>query len=229
MHPPLTHPTRAGHLQYNYIHARTRNVVERAFGILKGRFRILLKMMVFTKREASRGEKGGIMWRNKQVINACVRLHNWLILNPAQDVADNAERIAREEADFIATAQRVEEEAEAERNAKDAQRAARPAAAAPAAGGGGHSDDDYDDGDGGALHKEKDSADSEGDVVDARDGGDGGGEGELEGGEFSWDAKDLKPNKKVANSARDKLCAIFFNQRCSLLDSRKRKRDGDVY
>ncbi len=67
--------------QYNWIHARTRNVIERAFGLLKGRFRILLNPMKFWKRGAVAG-KSSINFRSKRVVYVCVQLHNWLLTHP---------------------------------------------------------------------------------------------------------------------------------------------------
>lgn len=61
---PLRHPETARERQYNSAHTRTRNLIERTFGILKRRFAVLDKCLR-TKFSTS-----------KRIITACVILHN---------------------------------------------------------------------------------------------------------------------------------------------------------
>ncbi|XP_047543246.1 putative nuclease HARBI1 [Vanessa atalanta] len=64
---PVLRPRTESEQQYNYSHIRTRNVIERCFGVLKQRFRILLEVM--------RGSYSTI----KTTIVACAVLHNLAI------------------------------------------------------------------------------------------------------------------------------------------------------
>lgn len=65
---PVLRPRTEEERRYNHQHIQTRNVVERCFGVLKQRFRILLEVM--------RGSYATI----KAIIVACVVLHNLAIL-----------------------------------------------------------------------------------------------------------------------------------------------------
>jgi hypothetical protein len=51
---------------FNHAHAQVRNVIERSFGVLKMKFRILLNMPRFPERKRTR------------VIVACMTLHNFI-------------------------------------------------------------------------------------------------------------------------------------------------------
>lgn len=65
--PAFKHSTTAGSARrkrFNRIHARTRNIIERAFGRLKQRFRVLMKPQMLLVRNVA------------QVITACCVLHN---------------------------------------------------------------------------------------------------------------------------------------------------------
>ncbi|XP_035433454.2 putative nuclease HARBI1 [Spodoptera frugiperda] len=64
---PVLRPRNEAERRYNYSHIRTRNVIERCFGVLKARFRILLEIM--------RGSFNTI----KTTIVACAVLHNLAI------------------------------------------------------------------------------------------------------------------------------------------------------
>ncbi len=53
--------------RYNFSHVRSRNVIERCFGVLKQRFQCLLKGMLLKPRKSC------------EVVVACVVLHNFLL------------------------------------------------------------------------------------------------------------------------------------------------------
>ena len=64
---PITNPTTDGQIKYNISHMKSRNVIERAFGVLKMRFRCLdssAGMLMFSPERACR------------VIISCFILHN---------------------------------------------------------------------------------------------------------------------------------------------------------
>ena len=72
-HRQLTESERA----FNYAHSRTRTVVERAFGRLETRFRIL--------HDAVEGNVGGVV----ETVTACMTLHNLaILLNDTDDFVD---------------------------------------------------------------------------------------------------------------------------------------------
>jgi len=79
---PVTNATTAAELRYNKKHAQTRNTVERAFGLLKMRFRCLHKT-------------GGCLQSPPQgcakVISACTVLHNICIQNAVPAPTDEFE------------------------------------------------------------------------------------------------------------------------------------------
>lgn len=66
---PITNPTTNQERKYNKIHASARNCIERAFGVLKTRFRCLSKHRVlhYTHETAA------------DIINCCVILHNIML------------------------------------------------------------------------------------------------------------------------------------------------------
>lgn len=82
---PLTNPITEGQKLYNKSHKKGRNPIERCNGVLKTRFRCLLKERVLRYRP----EKVGL------IINACAVLHNILTKNrvpiPDEVIADNVE------------------------------------------------------------------------------------------------------------------------------------------
>jgi len=51
---------------FNHAHAKVRNVIERSFGVLKMKFRILLNMPSFPEKKQAR------------IIVACMALHNFI-------------------------------------------------------------------------------------------------------------------------------------------------------
>ena len=65
--------------KFNYELSRARSCIERAFGLLKGRFRILFKKMEFSPRQAA------------TIFTVCCMLHNILQRNGEQE----------EEGDFV--------------------------------------------------------------------------------------------------------------------------------
>jgi len=84
---PIANPTTAAEVRYNKKHSQTRNTVERAFGLLKMRFRCL-------------HQTGGCLQsppqRCAQIITACAVLHNLCIRNsvPAPDDDDMTQQPA---------------------------------------------------------------------------------------------------------------------------------------
>ena len=67
---PLANPTTASEVGYNTAHAKSRNVIERCFGVLKSRFRCLDKSggtLLYTPEKAYR------------IFVACSVLHNFSI------------------------------------------------------------------------------------------------------------------------------------------------------
>ncbi|XP_046578692.1 putative nuclease HARBI1 [Haliotis rubra] len=83
---PFTEPQTRPQERYNSTHTRTRNTIERPFGVLKARFRCLHK-------------SSGCLWfspdRCSVVIMACFKLHNYCITKgvqvPPGDVLEEAE------------------------------------------------------------------------------------------------------------------------------------------
>ena len=61
------------HEHFNQLHSSTRNAVERAFGVLKMKWRLLLKMPSFP------------MEKQKMIVAATMCLHNFIRENNAQD------------------------------------------------------------------------------------------------------------------------------------------------
>ncbi|KAL5580045.1 hypothetical protein UlMin_012487 [Ulmus minor] len=72
---------------FNYRHASLRNAVERTFGIWKSRFRIL------------RGVPHYPLRTQRDIIIACVVLHNFLMMSPDADVSLTAEEDDHDEDD----------------------------------------------------------------------------------------------------------------------------------
>ncbi len=62
---------------FNYIHSSARITVERAFGILKGRFRILKKRLEFNSPIKS-----------ASLVTACIVLHNFILMHDKCDAMD---------------------------------------------------------------------------------------------------------------------------------------------
>jgi hypothetical protein len=60
------HPPQGIKETFNHAHAKVRNVIERSFGVLKMKFRILLNMPRFPERKRTR------------IIVACMALHNFI-------------------------------------------------------------------------------------------------------------------------------------------------------
>ena len=98
---PVRDPTTPNEVRYNAAHIKTRNVVERCFGLLKSRFRVLDKtggMMVYSPEKAIK------------ITMACVVLHNFCTRRgfpaPADITVDVAEDepVAAREADTDAAA-----------------------------------------------------------------------------------------------------------------------------
>ena len=83
---PLLSPTTEKERKYNTAHIKTRNVIERAFGVLKRRFAILNKEMR-TK-----------LCTTKKIIMACVILHNIALQHniPMNDEMDEDEVLGNE-------------------------------------------------------------------------------------------------------------------------------------
>lgn len=83
---PIRNPASNAEINYNRAHRKTRNIVERCFGVLKSRFRCLSKHNVlnYDPQTASK------------IINACAVLHNIFILNnyplpPEEEIIDEME------------------------------------------------------------------------------------------------------------------------------------------
>lgn len=72
--------------KYNYYHSSTRVCIEQAFGILKGKFRILKFLHIYNIQEG------------KRIVNACIVLHNFIINNEKLDLEeiDNEDEIDNE-------------------------------------------------------------------------------------------------------------------------------------
>ena len=66
---PLSNPQGQQERRYNKLHAKSRNVVERSFGVLKGRFRCLLRhrTLHYSDKKAA------------NIVYSCVILHNMLM------------------------------------------------------------------------------------------------------------------------------------------------------
>jgi hypothetical protein len=60
------HPLQGKHEIFNFLHSSLRNVIERAFGVLKQKCRILKAMPSFSARQQA------------QIIMACFALHNFI-------------------------------------------------------------------------------------------------------------------------------------------------------
>lgn len=81
LEPYLITPYRAAieegpEARFNTIHSQTRNVIERCNGVLKGRFRCLIRELHYTPEKAT------------QIINVCCMLHN-ICLHFKQDFNEN--------------------------------------------------------------------------------------------------------------------------------------------
>ena len=63
---------------FNHAHAKVRNVIERSFGVLKMKFRILLNMSCFPEDKQTR------------IIVACMALHNFIRENRIADIEFDA-------------------------------------------------------------------------------------------------------------------------------------------
>ena len=73
---PITNDNTAEEKKYNYYHSRTRIIVEQAFGLYKGKFRIFQAPLCQESPHAM-----------AQIIDATMILHNWFIdLNDTDDI-----------------------------------------------------------------------------------------------------------------------------------------------
>ena len=85
---PITESMPPDQSQFNYMHSRTRITIERAFGMIKNRFRIF-KVPLNQKKFEQSGESETSQMA--KVIQACFVLHNVLIEFGDEDVNDDAE------------------------------------------------------------------------------------------------------------------------------------------
>ena len=75
---PYANPVTPSQKKFNKLQIKSRNVVERAFGILKSRFRCLSKdRVLFYSHE-----------RAAQIVNACIILNNLLLNTPEPEEHD---------------------------------------------------------------------------------------------------------------------------------------------